>query len=85
MAEISTASSSKFKAKAKFTMEETKDQVLYQRKYRKKINEINKVNAAFMEHAQEKAPDFVADFLKAYGKVILTKKPYYSLAKLYEI
>ena len=85
MAGVSRASSSKFKAKAKFTMEETKDQALYQRKYRNKINEINKVNAAFMEHAQEKAPDFVADFFKAYGKLILTKKAYYSLAKLYEI
>ena len=50
--------------KASSDMEGKKGQVVYQRKYRKKISAINKINAAFMEYAQEKAPELVASFFK---------------------
>ena len=39
-------------------------------KVQEKISAINKINAAFMEYAQEKAPELVASFFKTQEATI---------------
>ena len=65
-------------------MEEKKDQASYQRKYRKRVNAINRINAAFMKYAEENAPELVASFFKS-EEVTLSEITVPFLVKLYEI